>query len=356
MRNLNLPDIAVMYRALVNRDPSFEGIFYVGVKTTGIFCRPTCRARKPKIGNTEFFPDAKSALDHGYRACKVCKPMQNFGDMPVWLDQLIQEVHDNPTQSLKDNDLRARNLDPVKVRRWFSKKHGMTFHSYQRSVRLNYAFGRLQKGQKIIDTAYQSGYESLSGFSEAFKRSLGFSPSRTTHQQIVTVSRINTPLGTMLAGASGQGIVMLEFIDRPMLETQIKKLKKYLQAEFVPGSNEHLVALAKQLKEYFEEQRVEFNLTLQFHGTEFQRKVWQQLLTIPAGSTRSYATQASLCDNLQAVRAVAKANGDNRISIIIPCHRVIGSDGSMTGYGGGIWRKKWLLDHEKKLIQTLKKG
>lgn len=140
MRQLALPDIGVMYKALLNRDPSFEGIFYVGVKTTGIFCRPTCRARKPKIDNTEVFSSAKSALDHGYRACKVCKPFQIWDKTPAWVDHLIQEVHDSPTQNLKDDDLRARNLDPVKVRRWFSKNHGMTFHTYQRMVRLKPCF------------------------------------------------------------------------------------------------------------------------------------------------------------------------------------------------------------------------
>jgi AraC family transcriptional regulator of adaptative response/methylated-DNA-[protein]-cysteine methyltransferase len=356
MRQLALPNTEVMYDALLNRDPSFEGIFYVGVKTTGIFCRPTCRARKPKIDNIEFFLNTKAALDHGYRACKVCKPMQIWDKTPAWVDQLIREVHDDPAQNLKDEDLRARNLDPVKVRRWFSKNHGVTFHAYQRMVRLNHAFGKLQKGQKITETAYESGYESLSGFGEAFKKSLGFSPSRSSDQNIITVSRVNTPLGPMVAGATQQGIVLLEFSDRRMLETQIKKLKKYFQAAIVPGNNRHLVELAKQLREYFEGQRIKFDLNLEFPGTDFQRKVWQQLLEIPIGSTRSYAAQASLCGNSGAVRAVAKANGDNRISIIIPCHRVVGSDGSMTGYGGGIWRKKWLLDHERKMIQKLKKG
>ena len=276
--------------------------------------------------------------------------------MPAWVDQLLREVHQNPNQNLKDYDLRSRDLDPVKVRRWFAKNHGLTFHAYQRFVRLNHAFGRLQKGHKISDTAYESGYESLSGFGEAFKKSLGFSPSRSNLQNIITFARVNTPLGPMIAGATEQGIALLEFTDRRMLETQIKKLKKYFLAEFVPGNNAHLIDLTNQLKEYFEGKRVEFDLSIEFPGTEFQRKVWQQLLEIPAGSTRSYATQAGLYGKANAVRAVAKANGDNRIAIIIPCHRVIGSDGSMTGYGGGIWRKKWLLDHERAIIQKLKKG
>jgi AraC family transcriptional regulator of adaptative response/methylated-DNA-[protein]-cysteine methyltransferase len=282
--------------------------------------------------------------------------MHSWGEMPAWVKQLLEEVHDDPTQILKDDDLRSKNLDPVRIRRWFTKNHGLTFHAYQRFVRLNQAYGKLRKGNKINDTAYESGYESLSGFGDAFKKSLGFSPSRSNFQSIITIARINTPLGPMIAGATDRGIILLEFTDRRMLESQINKLKQYFQAEFVPGINVHLDALSNQLKEYFEGHRIEFDLALEFPGSEFQKKVWQQLQEIPAGSTRSYVRQARLCGNPNAARAVAKANGNNRIAIIIPCHRVIGSDGSMTGYGGGIWRKKWLLDHEMTIIQKLKKG
>ena len=347
-----LPEINVMYQALVQKDSAYEGIFYVGVKTTGIFCRPTCTARKPKKLNTEYFSSTKQALDSGYRACKICQPMQSPGASEEWVKNLLLEMHEAPTHKLKDYDLRRKNLDPVKIRRWFLKHHGMTFHAYQRFVRLNHAFGRLQEGNKITTTAYDSGYESLSGFTSAFKKTLGFSPSKSEQQQIITVTRINTPLGPLMAGAVDQGICLLEFADRRMLETQIRKLKKYFKAEFVPGINDHLKSLIHQLSEYFEGRQKSFDLPLVLPGTKFQKKVWSQLMEIPVGTTRSYAEQSRLCGNPGAVRAVAKANGDNRIAIIIPCHRVIGSDGSMTGYGGGIWRKKWLLQHELRMVNS----
>lgn len=352
----SLPGEDIMYQALLERDLNYEGIFYVGVKTTGIFCRPTCRARKPLRENIEFFSTSKAALDHGYRACKVCTPMLPLGNTPEQVQKLLEEIHQNPTRNLKDFDLRNRRLNPVKVRRWFQKNHGMTFHAYQRSVRINQAFGRLQKGEKITDTAFESGFESLSGFTEAFKKKTGFSPSASQHQNLITITRINTPLGPMMAGALEEGICLLEFTDRWKLETQLKKIKRYFKADFIPGMNKHLKDLNFQLGEYFNGTRTTFQLPLSYPGTDFQRKVWETLLQIPMGKTRSYAEQAASCGNPQAVRAIAKANGDNRLAILIPCHRVIGSDGSMTGYGGGIWRKLWLLKHESKILENLRKG
>ncbi|NND31445.1 MAG: methylated-DNA--[protein]-cysteine S-methyltransferase [Saprospiraceae bacterium] len=346
---MQIPNEDEMYQALLERDSSFEGIFIAGVKTTGIFCRPTCTAKKPKKENTVFFRTTKEALDHGYRACKICHPMQPAGVAPQWLKDLLLEIHANPAINMKDQDLRNRGLDPKRVRRSFQKNHGMTFHAYQRSVRLNHAFSRLQEGDKVIDTAYNVGYESLSGFGDAFKKNLGFSPTESSSRCVITIVRITTPLGPLIAGATEEGICLLEFSDRRMLETQIQRLRKHFDARFIPGRNHHLDQLEKQLAEYFNGTRCNFNLEILFPGTAFQRKVWQELLTISLGTKRSYAEQAIAIGHPYAVRAVAKANGDNRIAIIIPCHRVIGSDGKLTGYGGGLWRKKWLLDHESKM-------
>ena len=212
----SLPDDETLYNALLHKDSTFEGIFVAGVKTTGISCRATCTARKPKQENVAF----------------------------------------------------------------------------------------------------------------------------------ITITRILTPLGPMLAGATDAGVCLLEFIDTKMLETQISRLKKRLRAEFVPGSNRHFKALHQQLQEYFAGKRKEFSLPLVMQGTPFQQDVWKALRTIPYGETCSYQAQAGLLGKPRAVRAVAQANGDNRISIIIPCHRVIGKDGKLVGYGGGLWRKRFLLDLE----------
>ncbi|UCE57078.1 MAG: methylated-DNA--[protein]-cysteine S-methyltransferase [Desulfobacterales bacterium] len=150
----------------------------------------------------------------------------------------------------------------------------------------------------------------------------------------------------MLAGANEEGICLLEFIDRKMLETQLNRLKKLLKAELIPGSNKHFNELNKQITEYFDGTRKEFTIPLVITGTPFQKKVWSALQAIPYGSTRSYKEQSETIGNPQAIRAVARANGDNRISIIIPCHRVIGANGELVGYGGGLWRKRYLLNLE----------
>jgi len=151
----------------------------------------------------------------------------------------------------------------------------------------------------------------------------------------------------MFACGTEEGICLLEFTDRKMLETEFKTLARQLNAQILQGDNLHFSELKVQLKEYFEGKRKQFSIQLHTPGTVFQNEVWKGLQDIPYGNTRSYLQQATYLNKPGAVRAVANANGMNRISILIPCHRIIGTDGSLTGYGGGVWRKKWLLDMEK---------
>ncbi len=340
-----LPKASVMYDALLKKDTTFEGIFIVGVKTTGIFCRPTCTARKPKQINVEFFADVKQALSFGYRPCKVCNPMHTAGENPDWLKPLLMEIAENPNLKIKDQDLRERDIDPVRVRRWFKKQHGMTFQAYTRAIRINRAFG-LVKTDKVIDTAFDSGFESLSGFNQAYKKITGLSPSESKSEQVIIITRVLTPLGPMIAGASNQGICLLEFNDRRMVETQLSRLSKLVKAKFVTGAHPLFDLLNAELSAYFAGKLKQFSLPLDLPGTQFQKQVWQALMTIPYGETRSYQQQAEIINHCKAVRAVAKTNGDNRISIIVPCHRVIGKNGQLTGYGGGLWRKQRLLELE----------
>lgn len=165
---------------------------------------------------------------------------------------------------------------------------------------------------------------------------------------MILTAKIDTELGTMIAGATDDGICLLEFCDRRMLNKEYKDLEKYLKTTIAEGESRYFVTLRKQLSEYFEGSLKEFSVPLVTPGTPFQRAVWKELMNIPYGTTRSYQQQSVALGNPGSIRAVANANGMNRISIIIPCHRVIGSDGHLTGYGGGLKRKKWLLDHEKK--------
>jgi AraC family transcriptional regulator, regulatory protein of adaptative response / methylated-DNA-[protein]-cysteine methyltransferase len=165
---------------------------------------------------------------------------------------------------------------------------------------------------------------------------------------MITTAKIETDLGIMIAGAVDEGICLLEFSDRRMLKAEYRDLAKYFSTSIEEGESKHFITLLTQLKEYFKGSRKEFSLPLVTPGSEFQQLVWKELINIPYGTTRTYHDQSIALGKPGSTRAVANANGMNRIAIIIPCHRVIGSDGSLTGYGGGLERKKWLLDHEKK--------
>lgn len=165
---------------------------------------------------------------------------------------------------------------------------------------------------------------------------------------MIKTIKIETPLGEMVAGATAEGVCLLEFHDRKILSSEYKDLSRLLESTFEEGENNHLKDLEKQLKEYFEGKRKEFTVPLLIPGRPFQQAVWKELLNIPFGTTRTYLEQSIALNSPQSIRAVANANGMNRIAIIIPCHRVIGSNGHLTGYGGGLTRKRWLLDHEKK--------
>jgi AraC family transcriptional regulator of adaptative response/methylated-DNA-[protein]-cysteine methyltransferase len=340
-----------MYQALLDKDPAFEGIFVVAVKTTGVFCRSTCTARKPKRENVEFFTSCKEALRHGYRPCKICSPLQKSGETPAAISKLLNDINRNPVTDIDDGELRRRGIEPHFARRWFKKHHGMTFHAYRRMMRLNTAFTKIRLGEKITSAAFDSGYGSLSGFNEYFRLVVGEAPSKSKSKTLITIERIETPIGPMYACATEKGICMLEFTDRRMLETELKELVTHLNAIILPGKNPFITKLWQELAEYFGKTRKSFTVPLHTPGTEFQQAVWQELQKIPYGTTVSYKQQARALHKPEAVRAVANANGRNRISIVIPCHRVIGEDGSLTGYGGGLPRKKWLLDFEKNGIK-----
>ncbi len=340
------------YQALLDRNPQYIGVFFVGVKTTSVFCIATCRARKPKKENVEFYPSFKEALLNGFRPCKVCKPTANANEAPSNIISAIEMVKKNPKEKVSDDILRQSGLNPYAIRRWFKKNYGMTFQAYQRMYRINNAFKELKDGTSSTHTAFDSGYESLSGFGYTYKKLMGKSPANSNERNLILIDRLTTPLGPMFVCATEKGICLLEFTDRKMLEIEFKDLQKRLNAVILSGENGHTKQLKKELREYFQGKRKNFNVSLDIPGTTFQKEVWQILQEIPFGQTSTYQDQAIKIKNKSAVRAVAHANGMNRVSIVIPCHRVIGKDGALAGYGGGLPRKKWLLEFEKKKIQT----
>jgi AraC family transcriptional regulator of adaptative response/methylated-DNA-[protein]-cysteine methyltransferase len=339
-----------MYRALTERDGSFDGVFFVAVRTTGIFCRPACSAKTPHRENVEFYPSARDALVAGYRPCLRCHPLEPEGAAPEWIESLLAKVEEDPSRRWKDSDLRAHDLDPARVRRWFLRHHGLTFQAYQRARRLGLALGRLRQGEKWEGVGYTHGFESASGFHDAFARTFDAKPNHAADVAPIVTTRILTPLGPMIAGATAEGLCLLEFADRRMLETQLDRVRTSFRRPTLPGTNEHTLKIAEELDKYFTSSLQEFTVPLLMNGTPFQVAAWNQLLRIPYGQTISYEQQARAMERPGAQRAVGKANGDNRIAIVIPCHRVVRQNGDLCGYGGGLWRKKFLLELERKSI------
>ena len=339
-----------MYRALVERDPSFEGIFYVGVRTTGIFCRPTCTAKKPARENVDFFARAEEALDRGYRPCLRCHPLDPMARPPKLIERLRDEVERAPGGRLTDKELAALSIDPSTARRQFKRHYGMTFQAYYRARRMGIALNQVRQSSRVDEARNGSGFESESGFREAFAKIFGESPRTAKVRAPLFAERIDTPLGAMVAVVDDEGLRLLEFIDRRATERELSFLRARLRTNVVPGKHRHLENVRSQLTNYFAGKSLVFDVPLAPVGSEFQLRAWKILQSIPVGETRSYSWMAKRLGDVNARRAVGRANGTNMICIIIPCHRVIRADGTLCGYGGGLWRKKWLLDHERRCI------
>lgn len=342
-----IPTLKEMESAFLIRDATYDGIFFTAVRTTGIFCRPSCAARKPLPANISFFSSAKEALFAGYRPCLRCRPMEAGGTHPDWAKPLLEKVEKDPAERLHDVDVRAMGIDPERVRRYFLKRFGMTFQAYCRSRRLGGAFQQIREGGSLDDATFDSGYQSHSGFRDAFAKVFGKAPGRSRSDDCIVSDWMESPLGPLMLGATASGVCLLEFTDRRMLEAQFETLRKRFHTTIVPGSNSHVEQLKKELAEYFDGKRKRFEVSLVAPGSPFEERVWTALRRIPYGETRSYFDLANEIGDAGAVRAVGTANGKNRIAIVIPCHRVVNKNGRLGGYGGGLWRKQYLLDLER---------
>lgn len=336
------------YRALLDKNKAYEGAFFVGVKTTGVFCRPTCPARKPRIENCEFFETAQDALLASFRPCKRCKPLSHPNVVSKLVQILVEAVEKNPEKHWKESDFKKLSVDASTARRQFKKRFGMTFVAYARARRMGLAMKQIRERHAVIDAQLSSGYESGSGFRDAFSRIMGAPPSKSENHKVLKASWIDTPLGPMLVVADDEMLYLLEFVDRRGLEKEIERLRKKTKLPIIPGKTNPAKQIEVELEGYFSGKIQEFKTPLLLIGSPFQKRVWEELQKIPRGETRSYAEIAAAIGKPSAFRAVALANGANQFAIVIPCHRVINSNGDLGGYGGGIKRKEWLLKHERK--------
>jgi len=335
-----------LYTALVDKRTEYEGIFYVGVTSTGVFCRPTCPARKPKFENCEFYETAQQALLASYRPCRRCRPLSHPNQVSDLVRVLVEAVEQNPEKRWRGQDFRELSVDESTARRQFKKRFGMTFVEYARARRMGLALKSIRSGEKIIDTQLASGYDSSSGFRDAFSRIMGAPPTQLDDSRVLKAAWLDTRLGPMIAIGDEDKLYLLEFVDRRGLEREVERLRKRTKAAIIPGETKPIQSIEKELAQYFDGTLAEFKTPLQLMGSPFQQSVWEQLRRIPPGETRSYADIAQALGNPTAYRAVAQANGANQLAIVIPCHRVINSDGGLGGYGGGLVRKEWLLTHE----------
>ncbi len=345
-----------MRRAHEARDESYDGVFWVCVKTTAIFCKPSCSARMPNDENSEYVLSVNDALAEGYRPCKRCRPLEVDGRPPEWVAQLLTHADAHPDVRLSDAHLKKNGFDPVRVRRYFKQHHGVTFHAFHRNRRLGAAAKEIVNGAPLLNVGMKLGYESDSGFRDAFFATFGTTPGRFDASSQVVIDTISSAVGPLVIAATHRGICLVEFGDRRALPTEIKHLKKTYGDAIVPGRNEFSDSMVKELAAYFEGTLQKFETPLDRSGTPFQRRVWDALSKIPYGATMSYGELAEHMGKPGAQRAVGRANGANRIGIVIPCHRVVQSNGELRGYGGGLWRKRFLLDHEQQRVAESNSG
>jgi AraC family transcriptional regulator, regulatory protein of adaptative response / methylated-DNA-[protein]-cysteine methyltransferase len=342
-----LPPESAMYRALVARDRRYDGAFVAAIATTKIFCRPGCGARKPKRENVRFYATPREALADGFRPCRRCRPLHPSGEAPPEVRAALKLADATLDRRLGAPDLRAAGLEPRRVDRFLKRSVGMTFQAYHRARRMGSALAALKGGAVPSRVPFEVGYASESGFRDAFADVFGAPPKRGRNSVVLVARTLATPLGRMLALADAEGLRLLEFEDRRGLPREIADLRSSLGAAVVPGASTALDSIERELAAYFAGRLREFRTPIVLEGTPFERAAWKALLAIPFGETRTYAGQAAALGKPKAARAVGRANGRNKLAIVVPCHRVLGVGGAPVGYAGGVWRKERLLALER---------
>lgn len=340
---------ATLYDALIARDPGYDGRAFVGVTTTGVFCRLTCPARKPLRENCRFFRTVAECVAAGFRPCLRCHPLATATAADPVVAAVMAAWGADRARRWTEADVTTLGFDASTVRRAFRRQFGMTFLEFARASRVRDGFETLARGGRVIDAQVEAAFASPSGFRDAFARLLGVAPGRFTGRELLKADCIDTPIGPMIAVADPRALHLLEFVGRKALPTELRRLQHGVRGELGIGRYAPTEQVADELRRYFAGEGARFEVPVAYHGSVFARRVWDALRDIPVGRTRSYAEVAAAIGAPSAMRAVARANGENSLALVIPCHRVIGADGALTGYGGGLWRKRWLIDLERRI-------
>ncbi|MFN8947128.1 MAG: bifunctional transcriptional activator/DNA repair enzyme AdaA [Alphaproteobacteria bacterium] len=350
----DLPDQETLYAALLARDSRFDGQAFVCVSSTGVFCRLTCPARKPRVENCTFFATIGECISAGYRACKRCHPLQAAATADPNIVALLKALDESPDLRWSEAHVEELGFDHSTVRRSFKRQFGMNFLEMDRQRRLREGFETLARGGKVITAQHEASFESASAFRAAFARLLGRAPADLRTGGRLRATWIPTPLGDMLAVSSPVHLHLLEFVDRKGLPAELARLMAAEKQGIGLGTLPPSEQAAAELADYFAARSDRITTPLACAASAFTQQVWDALRAIPVGETRSYSDIARQIGRPAAVRAVARANGANQIAVMVPCHRVIGADGSLTGYGGGLWRKQRLIEIERQLRQAKK--
>jgi AraC family transcriptional regulator of adaptative response/methylated-DNA-[protein]-cysteine methyltransferase len=337
-------DAQTAWDAFSRRDRAFDGRFVIGVLTTGIYCRPSCAARQPRRENVRFFADGGEARDAGLRACKRCRPDEVSRDEAAVL-AAIDEIKATEGSPHLAGLAQAVGYSPTHFQRVFTRATGLSPAAYARALREERAREALSSGGSVTEAIYDAGFEAPSRFYDSMGGKLGMKPSAwvrggegvTIHWAVVESS-----LGPMLVAATDKGVCRLSFgRGREELE------RLFPNAELVEGGD-GFAALVQQVVAAVEDPARGRDIPVDVRGTAFQERVWQELRRIPPGETRSYSEIAAAAGNPNAVRAAGSANGANHVPVLIPCHCVIRSDGSLGGYAYGLDIKRELLAREAK--------
>ena len=335
-------DSDVAWAAVLRRDREFDGQFVTGVLTTGIYCRPSCAARHPSRDNVRFFADGEAARATGLRACKRCLPDDVSrdegavatvlkllsGEEPPRLEELAEQVGYSPTH----------------FSRVFARATGLTPAAFVRGLKAQRAVAAIENGATVTEAIYEGGFSAPSRFYEAMKSEIPMQPSawkKGGEGVAIRWAIAQTSLGNMLLAATDKGICRLSFD-----EDESELARRFPNAILLPG-DDSFGALLQQAIAAVEHPEDMPSLPLDVGGTAFQRAVWEELQRIPAGETRTYADIAAAVGKPKAVRAAGTANGANNVAVLIPCHRVIRTDGTLGGYAYGLERKQALLDAER---------
>ncbi|HTM95787.1 MAG TPA: methylated-DNA--[protein]-cysteine S-methyltransferase [Croceibacterium sp.] len=331
------------WAAVMRRDRAFDGQFVTGVLSTGIYCRPSCAARHPSRANVRFFAGGTEARNAGLRPCKRCLPDDVARDEKAVLRAIgaIKEAEEVPVLAdLAD----AVGYSPSHFQRVFTRATGLSPAAYARALKAERAREALSANGRVTEAIYDAGYESPSRFYEAMEGKLGMAPSAWARGGAGVTIRwavVPSSLGAMLVAASDKGVCRLSFNEGPE-----ELARRFPNAELAEGGAD-FARLLQCVIEAVERPGNGQDIPLDVKGTAFQERVWEELRKIPAGETRSYAEIAAAAGTPSAVRAAGSANGANNVAVLIPCHRVIRSDGSLGGYAYGLDIKRELLAREK---------